>query len=232
MKKCLGCDNQVDDKRTYCSHSCSNKNRWKKDNIDRRKRDLELNKNRVCKNCSRKIESWRTYCSVSCKTRDQWSTTNLREIMSKGMLNKWSDLEFQQTHSRRMRKLHQDPEYRSRMVGGKSGNRGWYSSPKAGVVLYRSSWELEAYKLLDSCNTVSFYETEPFSINYLIDGIEKSYFPDILITYFDGYQELVEIKPLFQLKDLTNQAKIRSGLDYAFKNSLGFKIWTERNWPL
>lgn len=100
---------------------------------------------------------------------------------------------------------------------------GLHESPKAGIVRYRSSWELQAYKKLDIDETVVTYSTEKIRIPYIYQDQERTYYPDLLILYVDESMKLIEIKPTELLLHPQNQAKF-SAAKSLYDN---FEVWTE-----
>jgi hypothetical protein len=133
--------------------------------------------------------------------------------------------------------LRKNPEYWNKTVGalirgGNKGHGGWHVSPKVvGKVSYDSSWELSAFKSLDADERVLSYERKLFPISYVCEGVTKSYYPDILITYVDGSKELVEIKPDRKLTDITVQLKLLAAAKWSLNNNIPFSVWTEYSWP-
>jgi hypothetical protein len=103
-------------------------------------------------------------------------------------------------------------------------NSGDHDSPKVGLVHYRSSWELVVYQQLDANVDVLTYQVEPFSIAYVFEGSNHYYIPDLLITFKDGEQLLVEIKPSHKLNEPINIAKFSAALSQ-FPDR--FEIWSE-----
>lgn len=104
----------------------------------------------------------------------------------------------------------------------------FYSTKNQKDLYYRSSYELKAYQILESDNSVVLYKSEPFSIPYVDEeGITRRYIPDILITYNNSTQRLIEIKPKNLLSIIKNQLKIESGKRYCEENNLFFEVWTE-----
>lgn len=108
---------------------------------------------------------------------------------------------------------------------GHVGNskKGVYKSSKAGTIRYRSSYELIIYQRLDADINVATYECEPFTIKYKYGDAMKNYIPDLFITYTDGSQKLVEIKPEYLLQDPQNVAKFTAAKSL-YPN---FEIWSE-----
>jgi len=82
---------------------------------------------------------------------------------------------------------------------GDNGNhiRGMYISSKAGEILYRSSFELRMYKILDADDSVVKYDTESLRIAYVYDDIQHIYIPDICAYYIDGMKRIIEVKPAY-----------------------------------
>lgn len=126
-----------------------------------------------------------------------------REAMSRGLVKAYQEDGFH-------------PEYWTK--------RGHHESPKAGKVYYRSSYELVAYKKLDDDPTVLTYKTEAIAIPYEWGGITRNYLPDLCITYVDGKELIVEIKPNYGKNSPQNIAKFA-----AAQQQFGdrFEIWSE-----
>lgn len=109
------------------------------------------------------------------------------------------------------------------------GKNGYFYSQKNKKELwYRSSYELQAYKILEQMSKVIKYESEPFYIPYKFQGLIKNYIPDILVTYDDNSQELIEVMRENLLDDEIRMAKIKSAKSYCKNNNMIFSIWTEK----
>jgi hypothetical protein len=59
---------------------------------------------------------------------------------------------------------------------------------------WESSNELNAFRLLDCDPNVTSYSEQPCQIAYIMDGVERIHYPDILITTA-GTKQLWEVKP-------------------------------------
>jgi hypothetical protein len=59
---------------------------------------------------------------------------------------------------------------------------------------WESTNELNAFRLLDCDPKVTSYSEQPCRITYVLDGVEKIHFPDILVTTTGGKQ-LWEVMP-------------------------------------
>ena len=100
-----------------------------------------------------------------------------------------------------------------------------------------SSLERDFYILLDFDLDIATYEEQPVRIEYCdADGRERTYTPDVLITYLDDFSTskgrlplLCEVKYREDLrlnwKDI--KPKIRAGRAYAHERGWRFKIITE-----
>jgi hypothetical protein len=88
-------------------------------------------------------------------------------------------------------------QMRSRKVVSRSNARsaGKYPSWKMGRMMHwESSNELNAFRLLDCDPNVTSYSEQPCRIAYVMDGVERIHYPDILVTTTEGKQ-LWEVKP-------------------------------------
>lgn len=97
---------------------------------------------------------------------------------------------------------------------------------------FDSNWErlfyFDCIKNEDIVN-VSRWRT---AIRYMdpISNLPHSYFPDFLIKYKNGYEEIVEIKPKRILSNCTVTAKIKAGISYSFLYGLNYRLITEENY--
>jgi len=107
-------------------------------------------------------------------------------------------------------------------------NGHFYSKKNKKKLWYRSSWELQAYKILEQLSKVIKYESEPFYIPYKFQGIERNYIPDILVTYDDNSQELIEVMREDLLEDEMRIVKLKAAKRYCDKNNINFSVWTEK----
>ncbi len=121
-------------------------------------------------------------------------------------------------------------KHRSEKPSDHYHNGGQFYSKKNNKNLhYRSLYELLAYKKLEDVEEVIGYEIEPFSIKYIGNaGYERNYTPDILVHYFDGHKEIVEVKPIRLLQFWDNPAKLKALTEYVDKqDNMSMGVWTE-----
>lgn len=100
---------------------------------------------------------------------------------------------------------------------------------------YRSSYELKAYKKLESDVNVKSYIVEPFYIEYVkpSDNTEHSFHPDIFIEYANNETTLLEIKPEYQLSDPIVLSKFHAAKQYCQEHNITrFECWTEKELDL
>lgn len=88
-------------------------------------------------------------------------------------------------------------QMRSRKVVSRSNARsaGKYPSWKMGKMMHwESRNELNAFRLLDCDPNVTSYSEQPCQIVYIMDGVERIHYPDILVTTA-GTKQLWEVEP-------------------------------------
>lgn len=112
-------------------------------------------------------------------------------------------------------------------------------------IVYRSSWEREAFKWCDWEDIVLQWSSEEVHIPYSPPTGNKMrmYYPDLLIKLKGGKMLLVEIKPESETKEPmpwennyerkiekfnVNAAKWTAAEEYAEEKGWEFQIWTER----
>ena len=114
-------------------------------------------------------------------------------------------------------------------------------------IIYRSSWEREAFLWCDQNPNIIAWASEELAIPYEnpVLGRRAKYYPDIWIKMIDGTQRIVEIKPKAQTTRpeqpkrktkkyinevsayLVNTEKWKAASEVCKKNDLIFEIWTE-----
>ena len=116
---------------------------------------------------------------------------------------------------------------KARKLNFKEGN---FVSQKMGgqTVHYRSSYELEVYKLLENEKTVVGYEAEPFKLPYYFGGKWLDYIPDLKVHFTDGSIQIWEVKPSNMTAFKKNKAKWTAMEEHAKKMGWQFKVITEQ----
>jgi hypothetical protein len=114
-------------------------------------------------------------------------------------------------------------------------------------ITYRSHWEFQLFRWLDTQSFVVGWSSEEVIIPYRCktDGQMHRYFVDVKLTFSDGRTLLVEVKPAKETappkkparktaKYITevmtyakNMSKWESALEYAADRGWVFEIWTE-----
>jgi hypothetical protein len=95
---------------------------------------------------------------------------------------------------------------------------------------YRSGWELVAAKHFDDDPLVASYAYEPFKIPYISNkklGKIRNYIPDFLVEYVDGRINLIEVKRISALNQLTVKKKAEAAKQWAKDNNAEFLFWTD-----
>lgn len=155
------------------------------------------------------------------------SGEHLRKTQERLRIHNKSDA-TRELNSARMKSLWKKGHFANAKMG--RGRSGFHHSQKAGRVLYRSSYELKAFTLLDNDETVLSYEVEPLSISY---GQGRWYKPDLLV-YYEAKTLLVEIKAKWALTEPSVVAKHKAAEDYVSSSAKidKFVVWTEDDlWP-
>lgn len=112
-------------------------------------------------------------------------------------------------------------------------------------IVYRSSWELSTFRVLDAHPNVTQWASESISIPYMhpLTGKWTFYIPDLLVVFTDKdgkkRAELIEIKPAKEAYDdkakskrdkavlAVNKAKWAAAMAWCHKNGLTFRVLTE-----
>ena len=97
---------------------------------------------------------------------------------------------------------------------------------------YDSTYELQAYKILEDLEYVKKYSRCEFCIEYIFKNSTHKYIPDIFVEYTCGGKEIIEIKPQYRLNDEVNQLKFEAAKKYCYINNLKFNVWTEKELKL
>lgn len=108
--------------------------------------------------------------------------------------------------------------------GYKRTKKGWYKFINiSSELFYRSSWELETYKVLDDLYEYIKNVSMPEGIEYYYDNVIHKYFADIKVETLSGKIIYIEIKPERKINDAVNVCKF----DAARKKFDNFYILTE-----
>lgn len=111
--------------------------------------------------------------------------------------------------------------------GFKGLKKGYFLSNKNNKdIFYGSSYELEAYKILEDSVFVKNYDRCHFSISYYFEG-KRRYIPDILVEYITGIKDIIEVKPFALLCYGKNPNKLEALKNYSEKNRIKCSVWTE-----
>lgn len=109
--------------------------------------------------------------------------------------------------------------------GGFAWARGKHLSSKTGREhVFRSSWEKQYFELLDTDDDVITWRSEPFSISYELDGKQRRYVPDVIVTRRDRVQ-LIEVKPEKLRSTAMNEAKRVAAMRYCIDNDIEYVEW-------
>jgi hypothetical protein len=109
-------------------------------------------------------------------------------------------------------------------------HRGLYLSKKAGECKFRSGWEHKFMLRLDELEEVDTWSYEKIVIEYVSNQKTKKirkYYPDFFVKYFDGRQEIIEIKQKRKLEQAIVKKKTEAAQQWCIQHGMTFKILTE-----
>ena len=182
-----------------------------------KRKDFPNNREKICQKCGTGFYSAKLgqkYCTLRCYMLDRMADPAERKKVSI-------------RSSKLMTQVYLDNNganpYKSRHVTG-----FYFSTKNQESFWHDSSYELRAFKLLDKLPTVKSYNRCVFYIEYSLGNTQHNYFPDIHVTYKNGHEEIVEIKPVRRLKDEINIAKFKAANKYYKDSPIRYVVWTEK----
>lgn len=205
----------------FCSCACAQSNtktkkKQRKAHLGKPREDLKGDKNPA------KRPEVRLKISIKCmgntRTLGRKATKKQRKAISKKVKQDWA--------RDPIRKLEQS----KRVINTRQNyKQGWHKSPKLGrKVYYRSSYELQALKILDASPSVTSYSYETITIPYMYNGKCKHYIPDFIVLTCSGKKNcILEVKPNHHLNSPINKAKFKAAKKFAKTLGMSFKVWSE-----
>jgi len=187
----------------------------------------------VCLKCGKKTKfisvrkGYSRYCSREC-----WFTSSECSILSSarmtGRPGPWKG-----KHHSLASRAHLSEIKRNQILAGeisfKTGK--FYSQKNNKIFNYRSSFELNAYQILETLSEVKSYDVECVSIPYEFAGSTRFYIPDIRVEYVSGKVEIIEIKAECFVNHPMNQAKFKAAREWCKNRNFLFMLWTEQSEP-
>jgi hypothetical protein len=83
----------------------------------------------------------------------------------------------------------------------------WASAKLGREVACESDTEMHVVRTLSYATQVQWFCEQPLTIDYVLDGVARAYYPDLLVWLDDGRCLLVEVKGLPDMASWINQAK-------------------------
>ncbi|HUM68705.1 MAG TPA: TnsA endonuclease N-terminal domain-containing protein [Chloroflexota bacterium] len=96
------------------------------------------------------------------------------------------------------------------------------------MVAFESTIERDLIYLLDFAADVASFSEQPYTINYLKEGLKRSYTPDFHVHFRDGRQLTLECKPEALVNLEENLRKFTAGETWAVEQAWEYQIITER----
>lgn len=193
------------------------------------KENIEKNNVYVCHHCrSIEVNPLRTYTEEGLKRVVEGASYKRTDVTKKRMSA--AKIEFFKTPAGEELKI----KLSALAAQGHAEHRfdnakrnGWYESPKAGRVVYGSSYELLLCTMLDGDEDVKTYQTQ---VLYSVSN--RSRCLDFLITYVDGSKEAIEVKPLTRLNEQENIEQISDSALNADNEGWDFDVYTEEHFGM
>lgn len=185
---------------------------------------------------STRIETFKNHPEISeKKSKSMKITTNTpeyRQMCSDRMKERWKDEDYREDRKRILNKIWEDPtDTVLKFTRSKPNTSKLYSEYEDVEIYLDSSWEVAffLYNSLLNDNVIMIYR-EPFSIPYINpeDNTVHMYFPDFLIIYNDGSQELIEIKPESNLENEVVKSKNKVAIDLCYLTGIKFRLVTDK----
>ena len=113
----------------------------------------------------------------------------------------------------------------SRNVNKTEFSGTFYSSKLSRDVMFESNLEKAFLLNLENCSFIESYTEQPFAITYLdACNSQRRYFPDVLVKLCNGFQVIVEIKPIVHMAHYNNLLKMEALRKFCSQNGLGYLL--------
>ena len=112
---------------------------------------------------------------------------------------------------------------------GKPGT--FFSQKMSREVQYESLLEMHFLLKLEQIKEIVLYQEQPFAIPYELDGILRTYYPDVFFVIEDGRGVVVEVKPRYQMALHENLTKWSALQKYCVQNGWG-QLVTDGSRPI
>lgn len=226
----------------FCSITCGLKNTHRED-PDRRIKSLDhLMKYSATKehaeSASKRMKNnwqdkeWRN--TTITKIRESVKTLHKTDVygvewhlkLSEGNRRSWANKETREKRETGLFKYFFSDQFKNLNNGYKTGY--YFSKKNDCKIYYASSYELQAFEILELLDDVKCFSRCKFSIDYISpkDNKIRRYIPDIEVLYNSGRRRIIEIKPKSLLNNEINKAKFAAGRAMFGNN---FEVWTEKD---
>ena len=184
---------------------------------------------------SDRIENYKNHPEISeKKSKSMKITTNTPEykkMCSDRMKERWKDENYRKERHEILNNIWENPtDTVLNFPRSKPNTSKLYSEYEDKEIYLDSSWEVAFYIYNSLLNKdVKIIYREPIGITYInpFDNLTHKYFPDFYIIYEDGSQELIEIKPEYNLEDEVVKSKLNAAKDICYLTGISFRIVTD-----
>lgn len=200
----------------------------------------------ICPYCNKrplKFNVWEYRTSCCCRDcmnkqiEEQNKSDELREKIRNSVKKLWEDEEYRCIQSKSHKNVWRDEDTVNRLMKthyipplNSSKKSEILSIYENEIIRFDSTWEEKFFSFMSSNSEVKVIKRlnlkliKYFSSKY---NKERWYKPDFEIEYTDGRKELIEIKPYYQLEDITVKEKKEAAEKWCKENNMKYVILTE-----
>jgi hypothetical protein len=103
-------------------------------------------------------------------------------------------------------------------------NRDFNSSRLGRTILCESGTEARVYRWLERSEEVQWYQEQPASVSYELEGVVRDYYPDVAVLDKDGRAVVVEVKPIYGMYRYKTLAKAVAALNHYGTRGIGYLL--------
>jgi hypothetical protein len=182
----------------------------------------------------RRIEAGEIKHSWTGRKHSEETKRHLSEVSKGGIRSGKNNGMFGRTHSKEARERISNARSQLIIDGkfrayGTCNKKGFHLSTKTGEnCFFRSSWEEDLMKWLDTNPNVLTWEYEKIRLPYVYDDHKRWYVPDFLVTYTDSSRHMIEVKPKEFVEAQRVRLKREAGEKWCLENGATFITLTRQ----
>lgn len=138
------------------------------------------------------------------KIKENWKNPQYKKKMTKALKKVWTKEKRDKT-SEKVREMWKDPNYNEKVQQNiKKGflTGKFYSEKSKRNIFYQSSYELKFLTICENDSKIVFFDRCKDRVPYISkDNKEHSYFPDFIVKFKNGEENVCEVKSKWLLED-------------------------------